>query len=494
MRAYTIRWTPARVAGVVFFVLWGLITHGTYAGTGDEPHYQIIAHSLAFDRDLDLTTDYADSNNLALGGHFEGGPHVIPGKDGRLRPVHDIGLPVLFTPYYFVAYKATELITALVPAAWLARSRLNFTVVLRHLLSFAMMGLTAAIAVWLFRLFTAMSPDSGRAPLWALLMVLTPPLLSHSFLFFTEILSAFIALAVFLWLRGTSTDRVAGLLAGAGTGYLMLVHARNVGLVAGLVLIAALQWRRSRRHGVLIPFLIGAAVLFAVRTAVTHHLWGTWLLTPHARFGIVEPGETLVVEVLTRIFGWLFDQEHGLLPYAPIYLMAPAGWFALWRRNRELCIDISLMVGCYVAVIAIPFLNAHGWRGGWTPAARFLVPVAPFLAILVFASVAYLKRLPVIVMAIVVIQVCLDALFWNQPKLLWNDGVGTSVLLKLLDGNTGHLSQYVPSILPSLNPWNILLIAATSMAWLLLTLWLTRNLSIAMTRDAGTSGRPLELL
>ena len=106
-RSLGMTWTPARVAGVVFFVLWGLITHGTYAGTGDEPHYQIIAHSLAFDRDLDLTTDYSDPTNLALGGHFEGGPHVIPGKDGRSRPVHDIGLPVLFTPDYFAAYKAT---------------------------------------------------------------------------------------------------------------------------------------------------------------------------------------------------------------------------------------------------------------------------------------------------------------------------------------------------------------------------------------------------
>ena len=477
-------WTPARVAGVVFLVLWGLITHGTYAGTGDEAHYQIIAHSLAFDRDLDLTTDYSDPTNLALGGHFEGGPHVMPGKDGRSRPVHDIGLPVLFTPYYFAAYKATELITSLVPAAWLARSRLNFTVVVRHLLSFAMIGLTAAIAVWLFHLFAAMSPDSGRAPLWALLMVLSPPLLSHSFLFFTEILSAFIALAVFLWLRGSSTNRVAALIAGAGTGYLMLVHARNVGLVAGLVLIAVLGWRRSRNQGLLIPFLIGAAALLAVRTGVTHHLWGTWLLTPHARFGIVDPEASVVVESLTRIFGWLFDQEHGLLPYAPIYLMAPAGWFALWRRNRELCIDISLMIGCYVAVMTIPFLNAHGWRGGWNPAARFLVPVAPFLAILVFASVAYRKRLPVIVMAIVAIQVCLDAIFWNQPKLLWNDGVGTSALLKWLDGNTGHISQYVPSILPSLNPWNILLVAAILMAWLLLTLWLSRNVTTAMMPDA----------
>ena len=200
-------------------------------------------------------------------------------------PFTTLGCLYFFTPYYFAAYKATELITSLVPAAWLARSRLNFTVVVRHLLSFAMIGLTAAIAVWLFHLFATMSPDNGRAPLWALLMVLSPPLLSHSFLFFTEILSAFIALAVFLWLRRPSTNRVAALIAGAGTGYLMLVHARNVGLVAGLVLIAVLGWRRSRNQGLLIPFLIGSAVLFALRTAVNYHLWGTWLLTPHARFG-----------------------------------------------------------------------------------------------------------------------------------------------------------------------------------------------------------------
>ena len=85
-------------------MLWGLITHGTSAGTGDEPHYEIIAHSLAFDRDLDVTTDYADLSNRALGGVFEAGAHARPGKDGRLRPVHDVGMPLLFAPYYAVAY------------------------------------------------------------------------------------------------------------------------------------------------------------------------------------------------------------------------------------------------------------------------------------------------------------------------------------------------------------------------------------------------------
>ena len=186
---------------VVFLVIWGLITHGTSAGTGDEPHYQMITYSLAFDHDLDLTNDYHDSRNRSLFGRYESGPHVEPGKDGRLRPVHDIGMPILFAPYYAVAYKITEQVIAHVPAPWLARARLDFTVVLRHLLSLAMIGVTAGIAVRLLDIFSALSTSSRRAFAWVLLMVLSPPILSHSFLFFTEILSAFIALWVFMWIR-----------------------------------------------------------------------------------------------------------------------------------------------------------------------------------------------------------------------------------------------------------------------------------------------------
>jgi hypothetical protein len=92
-------------------------------------------------------------------------------------------------------------------------------------------------------------------------------------------------------------------------------------------------------------------------------------------------------------------------------------------------------VGAYVGVMTMPMRNAHGWRGGWTPAARFLVPVAPFLAILTFAAVAHLRRLPAIVLAIAGVQVCLDAFLWQHPGLLWNDGFGTSTFLRYLDGD-----------------------------------------------------------
>src|SRR5207244_1187404 len=103
-----------------------------------------------------------------------------------------IGMPLLFTPYYVVAYMVAGEVVAHVPERWLQRARLNFTVVLRDLMSLAMIGLTAWIGIRLLEIFSLLSASATRAFAWVLLLVLSPPLMSHSFLFFTEIVSAFI--------------------------------------------------------------------------------------------------------------------------------------------------------------------------------------------------------------------------------------------------------------------------------------------------------------
>jgi len=132
-------------------------------------------------------------------------------------------------------------------------------------------------------------------------------------------------------------------------------------------------------------------------------------------------------------------------------------------------------VGAYVGVMTIPVLNAHGWRGGWSPAARFLVPIAPYLAILAFSAVAHLRRIPVIVFIIVGVQVCLDAFLWQHPGLLWNDGFGTSAFLRFLDGGTGRLSSSFPSLNTPVSGVTMVVVAAASAGWLLLTAWLSRR-------------------
>ena len=433
------------VIGVVL-VLWGLITHGTFAGTGDEAHYQMITYSIAFDRDIDLADDYDDESNLVFDGGLDAGPHARPGRGGALRPVHDIGMPMVFAPYFAVAYRLAELAAARVPQRWLDRARLNGSLVLRHLLSFGMIAITAWMAARLFDVFTGLSDQPIRAALWAALVMLSPPILSHSFLFFTEILTAALVLWVLLRLRRSTLSGADVVLAGAATGYLLLIHARNIGLCAGLIAIGTARfWGRSERAHVW-RFLTAAAVMLLVRSAVTFYFWGTWLTSPHARLDTTGGQGDRVFEPALRLFGLLFDQSHGLLPVAPVFLLLPLGLLRLWRRDRVFATQIAVISAAYLIPVITPLFNPHGWRGGWSPAGRFLVPLVPLFGVLVFSAVARARGAPVWVMAIVVVQIAIDAIVWQQPKLLWNDGEKpqASALYGFLDGGSGTLTSRLP--------------------------------------------------
>ena len=72
--------------------------------------------------------------------------------------------------------------------------------------------------------------------------MLSPPVLIFSILFFTELAGAAIAFFAF---RRTALAPPAGVSAwavtGAATGFLFLLHARNAGLVAALVLLGLVR-------------------------------------------------------------------------------------------------------------------------------------------------------------------------------------------------------------------------------------------------------------
>ena len=101
--------------------------------------------------------------------------------------------------------------------------------------------LTGLLARELFFVIRAIGGTGRTASAWSLLFALTPPIVSHSFLFFTEIPTALITLFVFrrLSVEPFRTVRMAALVGGS-VGFLLLVHARNVGIVAGVTLVAML--------------------------------------------------------------------------------------------------------------------------------------------------------------------------------------------------------------------------------------------------------------
>jgi hypothetical protein len=442
MASLTSRWAgrvrPDRfLVGIVVAVVWGLITHGTFAGSGDEPHYLVIAHSLAFDGDLDVGNNYREAA-LIGGGTLQPEAHArLQGR--RLLPVHDIGMPLLFAPVVRVAYTAAERLGDLLPTAVLRVTRLNKGLLLRHALSLLMALITGLLAREMFLLLRAVVPDASHAIAWSALFALSPPVLSHSFLFFTEIPSAFITLFVFRRvivepLRSTGAAAATGIL----TGLLFLIHARNVGMVAGLTLAAVLAARQRLMPATFLKvFLTGVVAAVLARTMTTYALWGTLVTTPHADIAAVETVGAVFREMFVRATGLLLDREYGLLAYAPIYLLAGPGLVLLARRGGLLSRGVFLAVGCYLVPVLLPITNLHGWTGGWSPAARFLVPAVPLLWIGVYL-VAHRATRPAwgIVMLLVIFQVTIDAYVWQFPRTLWNDGDGVTALL---------LSAWLPS-------------------------------------------------
>jgi hypothetical protein len=434
--------TPPRlIVAVVFVVVWGLITHGTYAGSGDEPHYLMIAQSLAFDGDIDLANNYAQPDNLIGAGGLQTDGHARPGVDGALRPVHDIGMPLLFAPYLRVAYPAADVLARLLPE-WLMRAtRLNASLIFRHLISLAMAVLTGWLGVQLFALFarSAVSPrpfddaQGRQAMWWALLVTLSPPLLSHSFLFFTEIPSALLVAWLARVLGEGPRAEGPGLRAeawglgpgafhasvGAAIGLLLLIHVRNIALATVFGV-----WTMSRMRRTSAPWsawacaAMAAAVPLLIRTVVVHRFWGTWLTTPIARPDLSLNGVGAAREVVVRAVSLLGSPHFGLLPLAPIFLLALPG---LWLMRRDSTVNpraVWALMASYLATLLLPYTNPWGVGGGFAPAARMIVPIVPLLALALFTAA---RTWPKTARVFVVIQIAIDVFVWQFPKVLWSN-------------------------------------------------------------------------
>jgi hypothetical protein len=133
------------------------------------------------------------------------------------------------------------------------------------------------------------------------------------------------------------------------------------------------------------------------------------------------------------------------------------------RTDRRLAGEVLFLVLCYLVPVLIPAVNVHGWRGGWSPPARFLAPVAPFLVLSIWFAVVTLRpRLTV--WLLMGVQIVLNALFWGQPKLLWEDGDSVSKLYTLLGGSHRVLAEVWPTFTGGLNT-GLLIAVVALVAW-----------------------------
>jgi hypothetical protein len=138
----------------------------------------------------------------------------------------------------------------------------------------------------------------------------------------------------------------------------------------------------------------------------------------------------------------LLDARHGLLPSSPVYLLVPAAWLVLGHRSKRVRNELMTIVGAYLFFVVLPLTNVHGWRAGWSPAARFIVPVSPFLGLAVPLVLAPAAAAEIFSVAIVLLQLALDAFFWGHPMLFWSEGPGPAPFLERLIGQ--RLASAIP--------------------------------------------------
>ena len=334
-------WWVLLAAGFVLY--GGVALH--YAAwmppSGDEPHYLVMAQSLWRDHDLDLRDEYEGEE----WSEYTPGPvrphWGEPRADGRPFPAHSPGLPLLLAPAYAAfGREGCVLLMALIAAA-------------------------AALAC---RQLAFQLTGDFEASGWAWLGAVGPPLFFFSFLLYTEAPSALcasLALLLLLRARGPSGAALAALAALAAS-CLPWLHLKMIPAAAGLGLIGLARLRGRA----LVAFALVALVAAVGFASYYQHVFG--VASPLAIYGGLPAN--------ARVFTWrspvglLLDRSYGLLPIAPVFVIALAGVPDALRRRA------AWPYWLLGLTVLAPLLSWRMWWGGQCPPARFLVPMLPLLA------------------------------------------------------------------------------------------------------------------
>jgi len=336
-----------------------------------ETHRLLTAKSLAEDRSLELSDEYA-ARDWAT---FADRPLVptSPPRDGRLVEPQGIGFAALTAPAYALAGpRGVELLGA------------------------ALLALAFTLSAALGRRLVP-EPWATRA---ALAAGLSPPALAGATTVAPAAASAAILTGAVLLALRVREDLRLGTAARAAALVALLPWLGVRFLAPGAVVIVALaRWLRRRQRG--ITGLVAVEVLLSSAVAlvsVNERLFGG--LVPSAADSEDVPGGSAGVESATELLGrvpallgTLVDRDAGLLRWAPVLALTGVSLWLLVRSRRDRValalperIDVEVVAALLAATVAAGLvaaaLAAPSIRGPWLVPGDVLtvLPVAGALA------------------------------------------------------------------------------------------------------------------
>lgn len=344
-----------------FLVIWGayLLAGVWWAHhqrpSGDEPHYLIIASSLIHDHDLDLTNNYLQKDYQAWGYPTETlDTHTsVNSQGGKAYSVHNIGWPLVFSPFFAIAGRAgVTFLTSLIAAA------LVFNLYLLLLRFTKNQFISVAVSV---------------------IIGFSAPVLIYSTQIFNEIFGALLTLYVYRKIIEKSEKPLDLIIVSLAIAYLPWIHIKY--LLLSLVLFVS--WIITNLKKKLLP----AGFIYFASLMILGYFFLHWYgsISPNAQypatFGFDLP------KIGQGILGLFLDRTFGILPLTPVYFLSIAGFYFLYKKNK------SVFWQTLVIFLGLFLVQATGAIYiGWAPAGRFLVIVLPLLAIPIAACFMNLVR------------------------------------------------------------------------------------------------------
>jgi hypothetical protein len=239
-------------------------------------------------------------------------------------------------------------------------------------------ALSALLVAGLMLLVRDLTGRPGLAAAVAAGFAFLPPFYFYAYQFYPEMLGALALVFLFRPLldpTGWSTGRALpfGLLLAT----LPWLHQKFLPVWAVLSIWSAVRCVRERtpRRALLALALpqVASGALFAL-----YNFSITGSIRPDALFLAWGPSGVKAASAVWGIPGLLFDARYGLMPYAPLYLAAGAGWLAASETGRRLRVALPAVVVYFLTVA-----SADNWSGAGCNLGRYLMPITPVLVALV---------------------------------------------------------------------------------------------------------------
>jgi hypothetical protein len=385
--AIVLRWPSAdraraRGRAVLLLLLLPTLVHFHAGGgrvNGDGVSYYVYVRSLAKDRDLDFTNEYAHY------GLLERPDIAVPTRTGLRRSIFAVGPALVWLPFFAVGEGVARVASLAgevdlsgygpfhVNAVALGSLLLGFTAVLlmhdvlaRHFA--AGIALVTAAAVWLCTFLY-----------WYMVQ---QPTMSHA----PSVFGA--AVVVWLWERRRADRTPAGFaVLGLLIGVAMCLRWQNavLGLLPAYDLVRALLHRTDVGRTLASGAALAAGALLGAfpQMAAWHVLYAEWvLLDPPHGADFLRLGRPFVLETL-------FSSRHGLLSWTPVLWLGYLGLAPLVRSRRALALPLLIPAA---AMTYVNMCSGDWWAGGSFSNRRF-DSLLPLLALGMAASVEWMAAL-----------------------------------------------------------------------------------------------------